>query len=169
MKKFVMLFLIFSIALAASIDAAAFFRPDRVHVRVDPIEPPEDSQATAPKAFSCSLLLRYDKPRPQAIELTYLGNLRGPCDAGYEAAIGAASNAVPPLKVAPQEKAAEMGDRPALVPVYQCAITVSFDQAAPSQVSQTLSGTGCESTQGAALSAARPMVRCALRGGFCQP
>jgi hypothetical protein len=127
-------------------EVGAFFTPTE-SVREPMVE---EARPKVAKAFTCAMHIRYDAPRPQALEITYIGGVS--CLQLYVTAAEAAVVVGPKVTV---------GGEPAIPVLLQCSIMVAFNPAtAASAVDLGYTGIGCEASRPAALRAARQLARC---------
>jgi hypothetical protein len=138
--------------MMTALDAAAFFRPERAHARVDPPEPAETGSL---KTDPCSLMIRYNPATvaEDLIHVHYAGTAE--CAGWWRVAI----TAVGPL-AAERPKVTSMGPAEAPAPVFACAINVNFSAATASSPTVLYTGVGsCIATREAARSSAQRAVQ----------
>lgn len=151
------LLLAISVLSFQSIAADGFFGPvERASIE------PEVALPVSSHQSSCALQLRYNTAQPTWIHLRYTGATTA-CNQGFEPAIQAA---VAAIKAVPAKS--EIGSRPAIPPVFECGIDVSFEteHAASPQVS-FVGAANCEATRARAVNFAAGLVACAYRPVRC--
>jgi hypothetical protein len=140
------------LALSSSLAVAepGFFRKPLPEGReAPPVEETTSAEAKDEAVTTCAMHVLFNTRAPHAVTLKYLGT--SACFSGYRPAIAAVASLFPSAKE-------DMGPRPTPTPVYDCGVMVGFEPGEPSQVTQSFTGAGCESSRSTALTAARQLV-----------